>query len=67
MDVGWIVVVQVLAHRGWIIQAAGFENVDEVAAGVDHDRVPVLADFPVGLRVQVGRGDQDAELAVTQP
>ena len=62
-----VVLEQVAADRGRVVQAAGFEDVDEVTAGVDHDGVPVLADFPVGLRVQVGRGDQDAELAVAQP
>jgi hypothetical protein len=44
-----------------------FEDVSDVAAGEDDDGVAVFADLVVGLSVEVGRGDQDAELAVAQP
>lgn len=43
------------------------EDVGDVAAGQDDDGVAVFADFLVCLAVQVGGGDQDAELAVAQP
>ena len=49
------------------VVAAGFEYVDDVASGEDDDWVAVFADFLVGLGVDVGRGDQDAELAVPEP
>ena len=49
------------------VKSLGFEYVDDVASGDDDDGVAVFADFCVGLGVEVGRGDQDAELAVPQP
>jgi hypothetical protein len=52
---------------GGCIESLGLEYVDDVAAGDDDDGMAVFADFGVGLGVEVGRGDQDAELAVAQP
>ena len=63
----WVFVVQVLSESGGVVEALGFEDVGDVAAGEDDDGVGVFADFGVGLGVEVGGGDQDAELAVAQP
>ena len=43
-----------------------FEDVGDVAAGDDDDGVAIFADLGVGLGVEVGGSDQDAELAVAQ-
>jgi hypothetical protein len=48
------------------IKAASLQHLDHVAAGQDYDRMTVVPYLPVGLRVDVRRGDQYAKLAVTQ-
>jgi len=55
------------ADRGGSVVAAFLEDLDQIPPGQDHDRVAVFADLLVGLGVDVGRCDQDAELAVPQP
>ena len=59
--------MQVAAEGCGGVEAAFLEDVGDVAAGQDDDGVSVFADFLVGLAVQLGGGDQDAELAVPQP
>jgi hypothetical protein len=46
------------------VQSGGLEDVNEVAAGDDSYRVPVLADLPVSPGVKMSGSDQYAELAV---
>jgi hypothetical protein len=50
-----------------VVEALGFEDGDNVAVGEDDDGVGIFADLDVGLGVEVGGSDQDAELAVAQP
>src|SRR4029077_5435198 len=49
------------------VEPLDLEYVDDVASGDDDDGVAVFADLCVRLGVEVGRGDQDAELAMAQP
>lgn len=63
----WVFVVQVPADLDRVVEAFGFEDVGDVAAGEDDDGVAVFTDFGVSLGVKVGGGDQDAELAVAKP
>src|SRR5258708_7441571 len=51
---------------GGAVQALRLEDVGDVSAGEDDDRVAVFADFGVGLGVHVGGRDQDAELTVAE-
>ena len=46
------------------VHALVLEDVNDVAACKDHNRVPILTDFFVRLSIQVGGSDQDSELAV---
>ena len=48
------------------IKATSLQHIDDIAAGEDYDRMAVFSNFSVGLSVDVRRGDQYAELAVTQ-
>jgi hypothetical protein len=61
-----VALVKETDDRGGGVMSALFEDVDQVPPGQDHDRMAVFADLLVGLRVDVGRRDQDAELAVSQ-
>jgi hypothetical protein len=63
----WMVVVQMAAESCDGVEAALLEDIGDVAAGQDDDGMAVFADFLVGLAVQVGGGDQDAQLAVAEP
>jgi hypothetical protein len=60
-------VCQVVLQLSGCVQSLGLEYVDDVASGDDDDGMAVFADLCVGLGVEVGRGDQDAELTVAQP
>lgn len=62
-----VVLGQVTPEDSGGVEAGGFEDVGDVAPGDHDDRVVVLADLPVSLGVEVGGGDQDAELAVPKP
>jgi len=64
---GRVFLSQVTAEAGGGVVAAFLEDVCDVAAGEDDYGVAVLADFLVGLIIEVRGGDQDAELAVPQP
>ena len=59
--------VEVLLNQSRGAEALSLEYVGDVAAGEDDDGVAVFANFGVSLGVEVGRGDQDPELAVAQP
>jgi hypothetical protein len=62
-----VVLVEEPADRGHGVVPASLEDFYDVSPGHDHDRVAILADLVVGLRVDVGGRDQDAELAVSEP
>ena len=62
-----VILLQITPDCRRAVYSAGLEDVDQVAACLYYYRVPVLADLPVGLGVQVRCGDQYAELAMPQP
>jgi hypothetical protein len=59
-----VVLLQVAQEACGGIEPASLQDVRDIAASEYYDRMAVFADFPVRLAIQVGSGDQDAELAV---
>jgi hypothetical protein len=46
------------------VESAFLEAVHNVAAGNDHHRMTVFADFIISLAVHIGRSDEHAKLPV---